>query len=136
MKVDEEDHAVAAFGGPDPFGKPEPEKTSPPETAVEVAAIPAPAASKTDSAEKASSSEIAAAGWKDIREDAKPGRSLDDLKTAGTGEPKELIREATMAAAASADGSAPDLSSIVDNMLAELKPKLMAELAKKLDQKK
>src|SRR5581483_11163318 len=111
MKVDEEDHAVAAFGGPDPFGKPEQEKTSPPETAAEVAAIAASVASKTDSAEKASSSEIAAAGWKDIREDAK-------------------------AAAASADGSAPDLSSIVDNMLAELKPKLMAELAKKLDQKK
>jgi len=136
MKVDEEDHAVAAFGGPDPFGKPEQEKTSPPETAAEVAAIAASVASKTDSAEKASSSEIAAAGWKDIREDAKAGRSLEDLKTAASGEPKELIREAAMAAAASADGSAPDLSSIVDNMLAELKPKLMAELAKKLDQKK
>jgi twitching motility two-component system response regulator PilH len=47
--------------------------------------------------------------------------------------------EAAMAAAASVDSSAPsepNLSNIVDNMLAELKPKLMAELAEKLKQEK
>ena len=46
---------------------------------------------------------------------------------------------AAKAAAASADSSAssdPNLSSIVDNMLAELKPKLMAELAEKLKKEK
>ena len=45
-----------------------------------------------------------------------------------------------LAAAASADNTGPNvdpnLSSIVDNMLAELKPKLMAELAEKLSKQK
>ena len=47
--------------------------------------------------------------------------------------------EVAMAAAASADSSVasdPNLSSIVDNMLAELKPRLMAELAEKLKKEK
>jgi hypothetical protein len=58
----------------------------------------------------------------------------DDAKP-NADEPK---REAAMAAAAASDGSSStaELSNIVDNMLAELKPRLMAELAKKLEQKK
>jgi len=147
MKVDEEDHAVAAFGGPDPFAKSETEEAAQTakETTLEISAAPVSAAveAKTISSEKPSAAEPTPA-WKDVRESEaskSPANSdgkntdIERLKSGEGVAEKELVREAAMAAAASADGGGPDLSSIVDNMLAELKPKLMAELAKKLDKK-
>jgi hypothetical protein len=91
------------------------------------------------------------ADWHDIRESSpataastapspadRESEQLDTFKTLDT--EVELKSEAAMAAAAAGNSSSsaaePDLSSVVDSMLAELKPRLMAELAKKLDKKK
>lgn len=125
LKVDEEEHAVAAFGGPDPFAKSN-------DLEAVTAATPAPVtAEPNDSVPEAASAKatveaIASAALKEVE---KPVNLDEDQKS---------IQETAMAAAAGADASGSDtnLSSLVDSMLAELKPKLMAELAKKLEQKK
>lgn len=146
LKVDEEQHAVAAFGGPDPFGKPEAktDETTKPE-AESVSSLD-PAKSPVDGPARQPEFSVTPAGQSDdSREPAKSAAEkvvADALKqieqpTTTTDEKKP---EAAMAAAASADGSSSavdaSLSNLVDSMLAELKPKLMAELAKKLDHKK
>ena len=169
-QLEEEKHAVAAFGEPHPSveSTPEPEPVavaSAPAPETKPAETPAPATPATPEsrreAELAAATAATWANWKDIRESAagpaltsqpeapsaKAKEDLEELKVL-KGLKKEETPAATteteaLAAAASADGSAPapagdapELSSIVDNMLAELKPKLMAELAKKLDKKK
>jgi twitching motility two-component system response regulator PilH len=95
------------------------------------------------------------ANWREVRESVLGSKSTPETAQAANETPsadlEELKKqnglnideptqpEAAKAAAASADSSAssdPNLSSIVDNMLAELKPKLMAELAEKLKKEK
>lgn len=90
------------------------------------------------------------ANWRDVRDSVlgpkdspQPAKTdLEELKKS-KGQKKDDLTpatqpEAAMAAAASAESASsdPNLSSIVDNMLAELKPKLMAELAEKLKKEK
>jgi twitching motility two-component system response regulator PilH len=124
--VDESRHAVAAFGGPQPFAGPEfaaPEQETAPMTASSgsepVHQASGPAREIMDQPDRmAAASADAWASWKDIRK--------IDSKS-----------EAEPAPAAAVDSVSADasLSSIVDRMLAELKPKLVAELAKKLEKK-
>jgi hypothetical protein len=98
------------------------------------------------------------ADWREVRESVLGANSTPETAQAAnetpSADPEELKQikglkkeepvpspqpEAAKAAAASADSSVssdPNLSSIVDNMLAELKPKLMAELAEKLKKEK
>jgi hypothetical protein len=115
-------------------------------------------------AELAAATRAAWANWREVRESvvgAKAGSApssaanseaeLEELKRlkglkkdgpAATPQPApgSVNEGEALAAAASADNSGPNgdpnLSSIVDNMLAELKPKLMAELAEKLSRQK
>jgi hypothetical protein len=115
-------------------------------------------------AELAAATGAAWANWREVRESvvgakAEPASSpasnteaeLEELKRlkglkkdapAATAQlaPGSANEGEALAAAASADNSGPtgdpNLSSIVDNMLAELKPKLMAELAEKLSRQK
>jgi hypothetical protein len=132
FSMDESQHAISAFGNPHPFGasetpemveegKPEagPENT-PAVSEFRITPEPVPVTEKP----------ATWADWHDIRE-AEAGNSASAKST------PEI--EAAMAAAASANSSSspaePNLSNIVDSMLAELKPKLMAELAKKLEKK-
>jgi CheY-like chemotaxis protein len=119
--VDESRHAVAAFGGPHPFGGPEleaaPISISSGSEPSDQAIAPSPE-SVDQHVETAAASADAFASWKDIREIAS--------KPAPQPEP---------AAAAYSESTEASLSSIVDTMLAELKPKLMAELAKKLEKR-
>jgi twitching motility two-component system response regulator PilH len=98
------------------------------------------------------------ANWREVRESVLGAKSTPETAQAANDTPSADLEElkqikglkkeepvpspqpeAAKAAAASADSSAssdPNLSSIVDNMLAELKPKLMAELAEKLKKEK
>ena len=98
------------------------------------------------------------ANWREVRESVLGSKSTPDTAQATNETPSADLEElkeikglkkeepvpsphpeAAKAAAASAESSAssdPNLSSIVDNMLAELKPKLMAELAEKLKKEK
>jgi hypothetical protein len=181
--LDEEKHAVAAFGGPQPFVASEPasaakvqpavvpesrasESTKAPEETRPVATPADP--EKRREAEMAAATAAAWANWRDIRESvvgAKPEASAatepPPAATAASAAPapsaaaskgafedfvaaqppaqaeKPASQEATPAATTDADAVSPDsLSNIVDGMLAELKPKLMAELAKKLEKEK
>jgi hypothetical protein len=119
--VDESRHAVAAFGGPHPFGGPQPEAAP---ISISSASEPSdqttsPSAESVDQhGETVAASADAFASWKDIRE--------IESKSETRPEP---------AAPADSESTEASLSSIVDSMLAELKPKLMAELAKKLEKK-
>ncbi|PYY07634.1 MAG: hypothetical protein DMG69_17665 [Acidobacteria bacterium] len=115
--LDESRHAVAAFGGPQPFGGPEPDTAPIPASSSSEPSHQAsgPSAETVDQhIEMAVASPEAWASWKDIRE-------------------MESKSDAEPAPTAAADSAS--LSSIVDSMLADLKPKLMAELAKKLEKK-
>jgi twitching motility two-component system response regulator PilH len=115
-------------------------------------------AEREPDADLTASTAAAWANWREVRESVLGSRSTPETAQAGNETPsadlEELKKikglkkedpvpspepEAAKAAAASADSSAssdPNLSSIVDNMLAELKPKLMAELAEKLKKEK
>lgn len=149
LRVDESHHAVAAFGGPHPFGVNE---------ESDEGDAPAPETSATEATleqESRRESELAAATavtWANshnIREKfsaATPAPSRESAAETEATASAEVRDEAksenqsAMAAAASAGQSSPEgdggnLSSIVDSMLAELKPRLMAELAKKLEKK-
>ena len=148
----ESKHAAPALGGPHL----EEAESAATETAPgehKSAADQATAAERE--ADLASATAAAWSSWKDIREsitgakpDPRPSQAveadeLEQLKAAkGLKSESQPAPEpeAAMAAAASADGSSgamdPNLSSIVDSMLAELKPKLMAELAEKLKKEK
>jgi hypothetical protein len=105
----------------------------------------------------AASTAAAWANWRDVRDSVLGPKNLPEpspteinstvdleelknLKGLKKDEPTASPQpEAAMAAAAAAESSTtsdPNLSSIVDNMLAELKPKLMAELAEKLKKEK
>jgi twitching motility two-component system response regulator PilH len=119
---------------------------------------------KQREAELAAATGAAWANWREVRESvvgtkaetasssaANTEAELEELKRlkglkkdapAATAQPApgSANEGEALAAAASADNSGPNsdpnLSSIVDNMLAELKPKLMAELAEKLSRQK
>jgi hypothetical protein len=143
MKVDEEQHAVAAFGGPDPFGRPDPknDKTNQTEPELETPVLPTAADAKgaTPGSEFSVTAETNAAP-EPIAEAAEAAIADALKQVESSAKASDKKPEAAMAAAASADGSPvsaeANLSSLVDSMLAELKPKLMAELAKKLEHKK
>jgi CheY-like chemotaxis protein len=181
----EDEHSVAAFGGPQPFGTAAAEskvevpaaeslaaeskspahaileaptahqKSEIPEKAEEKSAEP-PSSDSRREAELAAATRAAWANWRDVRESVlapkpEPSPSSQDTE-AELEEFKKLkglkkeesapstLPEAALAAAASADAGASNndlnLSSIVDTMLAELKTKLMAELAEKLKHEK
>ena len=123
---DEPEHAVVAFGAPTPFGDVADESH---DSELE---SPAPAIAAEQQAQELPTATAAKTDSEAPKSDRNQKQEIE-LKPA---EQEPMLREAAMAAAASADGSSSELSSIVDNMLAELKPKLMAELAKKLEQKK
>ncbi len=88
--------------------------------------------------------ELAAAweNWRQIRESApgpQPTSQTPDAATSGfkdirKEDPSPAQPEAEAASAAASDST--EISSIVDNMLAELKPKLMEEIAKKMGNEK
>jgi CheY-like chemotaxis protein len=148
----ESHHAVAAFGGPQPFGMEQPKSDDAPNPeASESDQQPGLESGSRHEPETAVTNAAAWASWKDIRESAKANggaagsastSELEELKLAKglkKDEPRTEPDTNALAAAASADSSSSadsNLASIVDSMLAELKPKLMAELAKKLDKKK
>jgi two-component system, chemotaxis family, chemotaxis protein CheY len=82
----------------------------------------------------ATSTAAAWASWRRIREsgDSAPATHTPD-KT------EESAREAAMAVAAgaeSAPGETPELASIVDSVLADLRPKIVEEISRKLGKKK
>ncbi len=134
---DEPRHAVVAFGAPTPFGEAEAPAAN--ESYPSDLQTPAPviaAETPTKMAEETQEVSKAAAANKDSAAPDPDRNQKPEIEPAKLVDPEPAVREAAMAAAASADGSSSDLSSIVDNMLAELKPKLMAELAKKLEKKK
>ena len=166
--LDDEKHAVAAFGEPHPFGiseaAPRPEART---AAAPDSKIPEPAATEQKApvvpleekqAEIAATTAAAWANWGDIRDSVvgdKPqaGTVVEpaplEPPTAGTGGPEDstaarppVVDETPVSEEAAAESdeaeavTADSLSNIVDGMLAELKPKLMAELAKKLDKEK
>lgn len=160
---DESKHAAPALGGPH-LGEPETPATCV-VSAAPMAASVVPSAEDQDQptadqaaqreADLASATAAAWASWKDIREsmagakiDAPPAQAaseaeLEQLKSLKGLKPESQpapAPEAAMAAAAASDGSSStseaNLASIVDTMLAELKPKLMAELAEKLKKEK
>jgi twitching motility two-component system response regulator PilH len=115
-------------------------------------------AKREPDADLTTSTAAAWANWREVRESVLGSKSTPETAQAGNEPPSADLEdlkkikglkkgdpvpspepEAAKAAAASADSSAssdPNLSSIVDNMLAELKPKLMAELAEKLKKEK
>ena len=118
------------------------------------ATAPAPAAASASTVEEVSSSEDKAGGQesmgKDTKDRAKSGKSnWHQIRTAPTpaavqGDVVEAAKQAeevpkSRAAAAAADGSAasdPDtIASIVDSVLADLRPKIVEEIAKKLAKK-
>jgi twitching motility two-component system response regulator PilH len=137
MKVDEEDHATAAFGGPDPFGKPEPADPDP--APIVIAAADAHTSVHSGkSTEPVASEQPKAVPSPNSTVEAAVAAVLNEVQTsASASDEKKPTPEAAMAAAAGAETSSDaNLSSLVDSMLAELKPRLMAELAKKLEQKK
>lgn len=156
VTMDEANHAISAFGNPHPFGTTEERHEEPavePEPrseTLEVASEPEQSNRFTEiRSEPLAMAEKPAtwADWHDIREaetqsasSATADSDLEQLKAAkGLTPETEKQIESAMAATASGDssstGSDANLSSIVDSMLAELKPKLMAELAKKLEKK-
>jgi CheY-like chemotaxis protein len=156
VTMDEANHAISAFGNPHPFGTTEERhdelviEPEPRSETLEVAREPEQPNRFTEiRSEPVAMAEKPAtwADWHDIREaetqsasSATADSDLEQLKAAKGFTPEtEKQIESAMAATASGDssstGSDANLSSIVDSMLAELKPKLMAELAKKLEKK-
>ena len=147
VPLEESKHAISAFGEPHPFGVSQVEESQPEEKQPEKIEVESfqPVNLSAESPQPSAVSEKPAtwADWHDIREaEAQSPRS--DSESQSRNEDNSLKPEtesnveAAMAAAASANssnGSDPNLSSIVDSMLAELKPKLMAELARKLEKK-
>jgi CheY-like chemotaxis protein len=152
--IEESGHAVAAFGGPQPFVGPEPQaevaSADSGSEPVSEASVSSPQSRHLNHAEMAAATAAAWANWKETRgEPAAEHVPANDLQNpseefkAAKGLKEEAAQTEPQAharaAAASADSSSStdtNLSSIVDSMLAELKPKLMAELAKKLEKKK
>ncbi|HEX6502483.1 MAG TPA: response regulator [Terriglobales bacterium] len=146
---EEPKHAVVAFGEPHPFA------ASDANTAAQVPEQQPDSEPQTVARDPQTVSDGVASprdDWHDMRQGVSAAPPSPDKANAGTFEdfnstpepgPSSKLPdpvETAMAAAASGDSSSasssdPNLSSIVDNMLAELKPKLMAELAKKLDKK-
>ncbi|MBZ5720627.1 MAG: response regulator [Acidobacteriia bacterium] len=108
-----------------------------------------PVSPAADSDDRQREAELAAAwaNWHQIRDsimgsqiavqiaDAEAGFNVQKPEPAPPAEP-EARPEVESQAAATPDEPSPDVSSIVDNMLAELKPKLMEELARKLGNEK
>ena len=97
----------------------------------------------------AQSTAAAWASWRRIREtgDAKPGAAEAPKSNSETKEEKDPRDVAAMAVAAGAEsapqeseaGTDPDageLASIVDSVLADLRPKIMAEISRKMGKKK
>jgi hypothetical protein len=144
------DEANVAFGEPRPLGTAKTVQEAAPksERPVESRLEGAPSVGRLR--ETAASQD----GWRDLHQRASnspnSGGTGDDrcfedcnsgAETANTRELENNLDSAAMAAAAPGDSSASSsssdasLSSIVDSMLAELKPKLLAELAKKLEKK-
>ena len=146
--MDESHHGAPALGGPHLGGTEPSPLAATSETSTPVAS--APADSRRES-ELAAATAATWANWKDIRQGAPAQKAETSSETKARAELEELKKakglkdetqppppQAAMAAAAAGDNSAADanLSSIVDHMLAELKPKLMAELAEKLKKEK
>jgi ribonuclease E len=94
-------------------------------------------------AKRESDTAAAWASWRKIREtgSAKPGQSESSLQASDESSPRD---EAAMAVAAGAertpeDGaieSDPEIASIVDSVLADMRPKIVEEIARKLGKKK
>jgi CheY-like chemotaxis protein len=108
-------------------------------TAVASATTTEAAAPDKDAGEAQRDSEMAAAwtNWKQIRESILGSQTVvqispaEELPTTTT-EPQSAAEPAAAESAKSEPNTSDAISSIVDNMLAELKPKLMEEIAKKL----
>jgi hypothetical protein len=105
---------------------------------------------ENDSSSPAAETSSLPDGWHELRQPVPPATTSNTADTDQlenfSSEPASAAasiesESAALAAAAAGDSSSSSasadstLSSIVDNMLAELKPKLMAELAKKLEKK-
>ncbi|MBS1851786.1 MAG: response regulator [Acidobacteria bacterium] len=119
-------YAVAAAGG-----------STASEVPAEVSRVAAPEEEKV--AEKLREAELAAAWkhWKNIRETMVGDQFTSQLAAAAQ---VEITSSAAEEAAEAADDSAQEsgvaIASIVDSVLAELKPKLVEEIAKKLESDK
>ena len=148
--------AATTFADGVPYSEPEatPEESSMPgssEMAEPVEAGPAErqedqynnsedAAGGQDSMAKDATGKTAKSNWHQIRSGATPAAATDVVEAAKQALPTEEAPKA-MAAAAAADGasaSASDsstIASIVDSVLADLRPKIVEEIAKKLARK-
>ena len=127
---------------------------SPMETASAATAVPEPAESKSAEAEPHREAELAAAwrNWKQIRESLAESQAASPAMNTPAAEAKSSPSEEEVAPAPSAPappapaeveaaaGEAPEestaIASIVDSMLAELRPKLVEEIAKKMSSEK
>jgi CheY-like chemotaxis protein len=128
--------------------------SSPVETASAATAVPEPAASKPAEVEPQREAELAAAwrNWKQIRESLAESQAASPAVKTPASEDKSSPAEEEVAPAPSAPASAapaeievaaaeaPEestaIASIVDSMLAELRPKLVEEIAKKMSSEK
>ena len=114
------------------------ETTSQPSPVTESSDHVPPAA---EISEQQGESELAAAwaNWKQIRESvigsqlsSQIAETVAELKEAGS----ESQSESQPVASSATEEDASDISNIVDSVLADLKPKLMAEIAKKMGKEK
>jgi len=111
--------------------------TSAPSPVVE---SPESIASASDPSAGPGESELAAAwaNWKQIREsvvDSHVGSQIADT-VAEMKESHEAQSDSQPAASSSTEDESSEISNIVDSVLADLKPKLMAEIAKKMGKEK
>lgn len=113
------------------------------------AASPAPSPERTPSAEVTEpqpDSELASAwaSWKQIRESVVSPQMTSQIADAATAASSSVESPSAETAPAESDSAEPEtangddtaIASIVDNVLAELKPKLMQEIAKKMSKPK
>jgi len=76
------------------------------------------------------------ASWRKIRESDSPSPSQPDNKGEDTSVPADRAAMAVAAGAETSPDESPEIESIVDSVLADLRPKIVAEISKKLKKKK
>ena len=76
------------------------------------------------------------ASWRKIRESDSPSPSPPDNNSEDTSVPADRAAMAVAAGAETAPEESPEIESIVDSVLADLRPKIVAEISKKLKKKK
>ena len=107
------------------------------ELAETAAAVPSAAATPNKESDIAKTTAAAWASWRRIRESADPASSATSSPDAE--DSSSAVAEAAMAVAAGAEKApeeSPEIESIVDSVLADLRPKIVEEISKKLKQKK